>query len=81
VGSNLGPIASENANARMVRGANTKPTVRKSFDFNGFAFYRLCSGYMCLGVTKGYGICKRQNQADIQGGVETVECIQNRLKK
>jgi hypothetical protein len=44
VGSKLGRFANGNANGRWVHGVQSKPIVRKPFDFNGFAFYRLCAG-------------------------------------
>jgi len=46
VGSKLGLLTSENANSGRVHDAQIKPKVRKSFDFNEFAFYRLCPGSM-----------------------------------
>ena len=44
VGSKLGFVTNENAKVRWLHETQTKPTVRKPFDINGFAFYRPCAG-------------------------------------
>jgi len=41
VDSKLGLITNDNTNSRWFHDARTKPIVRKPFDINGFAFYRL----------------------------------------